>query len=88
MGSGTEGAFDALAVDCPFVFEHGGTFHLMSVGFDNKGYQTGLARSTDLVHCEKTGVTLARGDQAQRRALPLLLCVPVRQVRRPGREPG
>jgi len=61
-GSGVEGDFDALAVDCPFVFEHAGAFHMMFIGFDGKGYQTGLARSTDLIHWDKLGVILARGE--------------------------
>ena len=61
-GSGVEGDFDALAVDCPFVFEHTGAFHMMFIGFDGKGYQTGLARSMDLIHWDKLGVILARGE--------------------------
>ena len=61
-GSGVDGAFDDLAVDCPFVFEHAGAFYMLFVGFDGKGYQTGLARSTDLVEWEKRGVILGRGE--------------------------
>ena len=61
-GSGVKGAFDSDAVDAPFVFEHGGTFYMMFIGFDGVGYQTGLARSDDLVTCEKVGILLRRGE--------------------------
>ncbi len=61
-GSGQPGAFDELAVDCPFVFEHRGQFYLMFIGFDGKGYQTALARSADLLHWEKLGLMLRRGE--------------------------
>ena len=48
--SGVEGSFDCRAVDCPTVFRHNGSFYMMYVGFDGIGYQTGLARSDDLLH--------------------------------------
>lgn len=60
-GSGTPGAFDEKAVDCPFVFQHDGAFYMTFVGFDGQGYQTGLARSRDLLNWEKLGVILKRG---------------------------
>ena len=50
-GSGTPGASDEKAVDCPFVFQHNGAFYMAFVGFDGRGYQTGLARSRDLLNC-------------------------------------
>ena len=61
-GSGIPGAFDELAVDCPFVFEHHNQFTMMFVGFDGHGDQTGLAHSTDLLHWEKLGILLRRGE--------------------------
>ena len=61
-GSGVPGAFDEKAVDVPFVFEHQGAFYMMFVGFDGRGYQTALARSDDLLHWEKLGVILPRGE--------------------------
>ncbi len=61
-GSGLAGAFDERAVDCPFVFEHGGAFMMMYIGFDGRGYQTGMARSTDLLNWEKLGTVLKRGE--------------------------
>jgi hypothetical protein len=54
------GSFDEKSVDCPFVFFHDGKYHLMYVGFDGTGYQTGLAESTNLVDWTRTGVMLAR----------------------------
>jgi predicted GH43/DUF377 family glycosyl hydrolase len=63
-GTGVEGTFDSKAVDCPFVFCHNGLFYMMYVGFDGKGYQTGLAFSTDLVHWMKKGVILGRDETA------------------------
>lgn len=59
-GSGAPGSFDEKAVDCPFVFSHDGRFHLTYVGFDGRGYQTGMAISDDLVSWERQGVMLAR----------------------------
>lgn len=59
-GSGVPGTFDEKAVDCPFVFSHGGRFHMTYVGFDGIGYQTGIAVSDDLINWERQGIMLAR----------------------------
>lgn len=59
-GSGVAGSFDEKSVDCPFVFSHDGAFWMTYVGFDGTGYQTGLARSEDLIHWERKGIMLAR----------------------------
>lgn len=59
-GSGVSGAFDEQSVDCPFVFRHQNQFYMMYVGFDGKGYQTGLATSDDLLHWKHKGVILER----------------------------
>lgn len=56
-----EGAFDSLAVDCPFLFRHEGRFYMTFIGFDGIGYRTGLAVSDDLVHWEKQGLIIDRG---------------------------
>lgn len=61
-GSGTEGAYDANAVDCSNVFQHNGRFYMTHIGFDGTGYQTGLAVSDDLIHWEKLGVILGRNS--------------------------
>jgi predicted GH43/DUF377 family glycosyl hydrolase len=52
--------FDKLGVDVPFVFFHNEKFYMMYVGFDGKGYQTGLAVSDDLIHWERIGIILGR----------------------------
>ncbi|HVI98985.1 MAG TPA: hypothetical protein VM657_07965 [Sphingomonas sp.] len=54
------GSFDEKAVDCPFVFTHQGKYHLMYVGFDGTGYQTGLAESDNLVDWKRTHLILPR----------------------------
>ncbi|HKM17449.1 MAG TPA: hypothetical protein VJ064_04430, partial [Limnochordia bacterium] len=61
-GSGRAGDFDALAVDCPFVFYHNSRFYMLYVGFDGFGYQTGLAVSGDLVNWERKGPILRREE--------------------------
>jgi predicted GH43/DUF377 family glycosyl hydrolase len=58
--SGTEGAFDEKSVDDPFVFVHEGEFKMLYIGFDGIGYQTGLARSRDLLHWERVGCVAPR----------------------------
>jgi len=58
--SNTAGAFDEKSVDCPFVFRNGNLFYMTFVAFDGKGYQTGLASSTDLLHWKNLGAILKR----------------------------
>ncbi len=64
--SGVNGDFDSHAVDCPFLFVQeglgGGRFQMMFVGFDGRGYQTGLASSDDLLHWKGRGVIFGRRD--------------------------
>ena len=60
QGSGEKGAFDEKAVDIPFVFWHGGRFHMLYTGFDGQGYQSALAVSDDLIHWTHKGVILKR----------------------------
>lgn len=57
------GQYDALAVDCPFVFRHKRRYYMTHVGFDGTGYRTGIAWSKDLVKWEKEDVILDRGPQ-------------------------
>lgn len=59
-GSGVAGDFDEKFVDCPFVFRYGNEFRLTYIGFDGQGYQTGLARSVDLVNWTRLGCILHR----------------------------
>ena len=58
-----EGAFDSLAVDCPFPFRHDGAYWMTYIGWDGVGYQTALARSDDLLNWEAQGVILGRGPK-------------------------
>jgi predicted GH43/DUF377 family glycosyl hydrolase len=58
--SGEAGTFDERAVDQPFVFVHDGKFFMTFVGYDGKGYQTGLAESDDLVHWKRVARILSR----------------------------
>ena len=62
--SGTPGAFDRNAVDCPFVFRHRESFYMLYVGFDGTGYQTALARSEDLFHWRHERVLFRRNDRS------------------------
>lgn len=61
-GSGTPGAFDEQAVDCPFVFRHRDQFYMMYIGFNGKGYQTALAVSDNLVDWKHLAVILRNGE--------------------------
>ncbi len=53
-------AFDSQTVDCPFVFRHDGRFYMTYVGWDETGYQTGLASSRNLMDWKKEGCILRR----------------------------
>ena len=56
----SDDGFDCVAVDCPMPFYHNGRYYMTYVGFDGRGYQTGLAVSDDLLHWEKLGLILGR----------------------------
>ena len=58
--SNNSGAFDCKSVDDPFVFLHEGAFHMLYIGFDGMGYQTGLARSADLLNWERVACVARR----------------------------
>jgi len=58
--SGKEDEYDSKAVDCPFVFHHQSMWLMTFVAFDGVGYQTGLAKSKNLVDWEKIGCILER----------------------------
>jgi predicted GH43/DUF377 family glycosyl hydrolase len=55
------GAFDSHAVDCPFLYQHEGRYYMTYIGWDGRGYQTGLASSDDLLLWRKEGLVFARG---------------------------
>jgi predicted GH43/DUF377 family glycosyl hydrolase len=53
-------AFDSKFVDCPFVFSANDRFYMTYIGFDGRGYQTGLAESHDLVNWKRVAPILRR----------------------------
>jgi hypothetical protein len=66
LSASTEaGAFDSKSVDDPFVFYHKGAFHMLYIGFDGVGYQTGLAKSQDLLHWDRVAC-VARRDPSSK----------------------
>lgn len=58
-----KGMYDSHAVDCPFVFRHKNKFYMTFVGWDSKGYRTGLAVSSDLKKWKKKKLILDRGPK-------------------------
>jgi predicted GH43/DUF377 family glycosyl hydrolase len=58
-------AFDSKAVDDPFVFFHDGAFQMLYIGFDGSGYQSGLARSTDLLQWERVALVAPRNPNSK-----------------------
>lgn len=66
------------AVDDPHVFRYKDAWYMMYVRYDNKGYETCLAKSDDLVRWERLGVAFQRGeegawDASQAAGYPMLL---------------
>jgi predicted GH43/DUF377 family glycosyl hydrolase len=51
--TGNKGDFDAQSVDDPIVFRANERFHMLYIGYDGTGYQTGLAGSDDLLHWKR-----------------------------------
>jgi predicted GH43/DUF377 family glycosyl hydrolase len=51
--TGNKGDFDERSVDDPIVFRANGHFHILYIGYDGTGYQTGLASSDDLLHWKR-----------------------------------
>ncbi len=50
------------SVDCPSVFRHNDHWYMLYIVFDQKGYETWLASSNDLLHWETRGRILAFRD--------------------------
>jgi hypothetical protein len=63
--SSDSAAFDSKSVDDPFVFYHEGTFKMLYIGFDGTGYQTGLARSQDLVNWQRVACVAKRDPNSR-----------------------
>jgi hypothetical protein len=58
-------AFDCKSVDDPFVFLQEGAFYMLYIGFDGTGYQTGLAKSADLVNWERVACVARRDPNSK-----------------------
>ena len=63
--TGNKQDFDGLAVDDPIVFRANGRFHMLYIGFDGTGYQTGLASSADLIHWTRTALVGPRDPNSR-----------------------
>lgn len=63
----SEGDWNALGVDCPFVFRHEGTLGMTVVGWDGRGYQTGLSWHDGTAWSPPELVFARDGDSAHRR---------------------
>lgn len=51
-------------IDCPNVFRHGDAWFMMYIAFDGRGYETRLARSTNLLDWKPLGAILTRNSGA------------------------
>jgi hypothetical protein len=63
--TGNKSDFDGISVDDPIVFRASGRFHMLYIGFDGTGYQTGLATSTDLIQWTRTALVGPRDPSSQ-----------------------
>src|SRR5580698_3413810 len=58
-------SFDSKSVDDPFVFFDNGVFQMLYIVFDGTGYQTGLAKSTDLVNWDRVACVARRDPNSK-----------------------
>jgi predicted GH43/DUF377 family glycosyl hydrolase len=63
--TGNKSDFNGISVDDPIVFRANGRFHMLHIGFDGTGYQTGLATSNDLIHWTRTALVGPRDPSSQ-----------------------
>jgi len=63
--TGNKSDFNCISVDDPIVFRANGRFHMLYIGFDGTGYQTGLATSNDLIHWTHTALVGPRDPNSQ-----------------------
>ena len=52
-------AHDSLKLDCPTVFRKGRDWYMTYIQFDGRGYETWLAKSSDLLHWKMLGRLLS-----------------------------
>ena len=62
--TGNKQDFDGLTVDDPIIFRANNRFHMLYIGYDGTGYQTGLASSADLVHWTRTALVGPRDSNS------------------------
>ena len=58
-------SFDSKSVDDPFVFFHDGVFQMLYIGFDGTGYQTGLAKSSNLLSWDRVACVARRDPNSK-----------------------
>ena len=63
--TGVKGDFDERTVDDPIVFFANGRFHMLYIGWDGTGYQSGLATSADLINWQRVGCVGPRDPSSQ-----------------------
>ena len=63
--TGNKQEFDGISVDDPIVFQDGGQFYMLYIGFDGTGYQTGLASSKDLLHWQRVALVGPRDPESK-----------------------
>lgn len=85
--SNAAGAFDCKSVDDPFVFRHQDAFYMLYIGFDGMGYQTGLAKSANLVNWDRVACVARRDPNSKYTRFNIALSCIVRQdqLTSPGR---
>lgn len=72
-------ASDVEKIDCPTVFRKGEDWYMTFIAFDGRGYETWLAKSTDLLHWTRLGKLMThssdtlRWDARQKAGYPSLV---------------
>jgi predicted GH43/DUF377 family glycosyl hydrolase len=66
-------SFDSVLVDCPLPFSVSGKLYMTYIGFDGIGYQSGLAKSDDLIHWHKLGLIMRRDPGSKYRKTSIAL---------------
>lgn len=61
--SSNDESFDSQFIDAPFIYQHNNKWWMTYVGFDGKGYRTGLAVSENLLDWKRIGVILDYGKE-------------------------
>lgn len=72
--TGNKQDFDGLSVDDPIVFRANGRFHMLYIGYDGTGYQTGLSESTDLIDWTRTALIGPRDPTSNYTKYNLAIC--------------